>query len=59
MKIADFIVNIIANVVYDVGISKTEKVRFYFFKLKEKNGSPLFANIMMEVYCFHTSSKSF
>ena len=36
MKIADFIVNIIASVVYDVGISKTEKVRFYFFKLKEK-----------------------
>lgn len=30
MKIADFIVNIIASVVYDVGISKTEKVRFYF-----------------------------
>ena len=29
MKIADFIVNIIASVVYDVSISKTEKVRFW------------------------------
>ena len=36
MKIADFIINIIASIVYDIGIEKKEKFRFWIFKSKEK-----------------------